>query len=64
MLVFFEEDLGYLMNISIVDYKPKYKPLIINLFKKTFNKKITEQFWNWRFENNPFGKPIIKLAFY
>ena len=25
---------------------------------------MTEQYWNWRFENNPFGKPIIKLAFY
>ena len=51
------------MDISIKDYEPKFKPLIFELFKSTFKKDMSESFWNWKFENNPFGKPIIKLAF-
>jgi len=52
------------MDISLVDYSPKFKPLILDLFKKTFQKEMSKEFWDWRFEKNPFGKPIIKLAFY
>jgi len=52
------------MEISIIDYSPKYKKDIINLFKKTFQKEISQQYWEWRFEKNPFGTPIIKLALY
>jgi hypothetical protein len=51
------------MDFSIINYDPKFKPLILDLFKKTFHKVMTLQFWDWKFENNPFGKPIIKLAF-
>jgi predicted acetyltransferase len=51
------------MNISIVDYAPHFKPHILNLFKKTFQKEMSEEFWNWRFEKNPYGNPIIKLTF-
>ena len=51
------------MEISIKDYSPKYKRQILNLFEKTFNKKMTKEFWEWRFEKNPYGNPLIKLAF-
>lgn len=52
------------MDISIVDHSPKFKPSILELFKNTFDRKLSQEFWNWRFENNPFGKPIIKNAIY
>ena len=52
------------MNVSIVDYSPNSKPLIFNLFKKTFHKELSQEFWNWRFDDNPFGQPIIKNAIY
>ncbi len=52
------------MDVSIIDYSPKFKPLILDLFKKTFHKKLSQEFWNWRFDNNPFGQPMIKNAIY
>jgi len=52
------------MSISTVDYSSQFKPLILDLFKKVFQKEMSEKFWNWRFEKNPYGKPIIKLVFY
>ena len=33
----------------------------MNLFEKVFEKKITEDFWNWRYGMSPFGKPIESL---
>ena len=51
-----------LSKISIVEYAPKYKLMILDLFKKTFQKEMSKEFWKWRFEKNSFGKPIIKIA--
>jgi len=51
------------MDYSIIDYSEEFKPQIFSLFKKTFQKEMSEKFWNWRFEKNPYGKPMIKLAF-
>ena len=48
------------MDVSIIDYSPKFKPLILDLFEKTFHKKLSQEFWNWRFENNPFGRLVIR----
>jgi len=45
------------------NYQPKYKNQILQLFEKTFNSKMTEEFWEWRFEKNPFGRTLIKLGF-
>ncbi len=50
------------MEISIEDFSFNYKLQILELFKKTFNRELSEQFWKWRFEKNPFGNPIIKVA--
>jgi len=52
------------MDVSILDYSTDFKPQILDLFKKTFQKEISKNFWTWRFDTNPFGKPIIKNAFY
>jgi len=50
-------------NIVIKEYDLSCKNQILKLFKKTFQKEMTEYFWNWRFEKNPFGNPIIKIAY-
>jgi len=36
---------------------------ILNLFEKVFSRKISIDFWKWRFIENPFGEGIIKLLF-
>ncbi len=51
------------MKILTTNYKPTYKNKILSLFKKTFQREMSEDFWNWRFEKSPYGKPIIRLAF-
>jgi len=33
---------------------------IISLYNKVFEKNADTNYWNWRFENNPFGKLIIR----
>jgi len=43
------------------NFKNKDKNLVINLFEKVFRKKITEEFWNWRYDSSPFGKSIQSL---
>lgn len=45
------------------DYKEGDEVQILNLFEKVFSKKITLDFWKWRFIENPFGPGIIKLLF-
>jgi len=35
---------------------------IILLFDKVFNIKLNQDYWNWRFLKNPFGKPLIQLC--
>ena len=47
----------------IKEFQGDNKLQVLELFEKVFHKKMTEQFWNWRFEKNLFGKPLIKLAF-
>ena len=45
------------MHFSI--FEDKDKKNVINLFEKVFKKKITEEFWQWRY--GVFGKPIAGL---
>jgi hypothetical protein len=35
---------------------------ILKLFTKSFGKDLSYDFWKWRFEDNPFGKHMIKLC--
>ena len=51
------------MKISTVNYQPQFKDQVLDLFNIVFKKKMSKKFWKWRFETNPFGKPISKLAF-
>ena len=43
------------------NFQNQDKNHVINLFEKVFEKKITEEFWNWRYGMSPFGKPIESL---
>lgn len=45
------------------DYKKGDEVRILDLFEKVFGRKMTLDFWQWRFVENPFGKGIIKLLF-
>jgi len=45
------------------DYKKGDEVQILDLFEKVFGKKMTLDFWKWRFIENPFGRGIIKLLF-
>jgi hypothetical protein len=47
----------------IKKFQENDKSKVLELFEKVFHKKMTEQFWNWRFGKNPFGKPFVRLAF-
>jgi len=45
------------------DYKKGDEIQIVDLFERVFGKKMTLDFWKWRFVENPFGEGIIKLLF-
>ena len=50
-------------NFKNFDNEIKTKNDILKLFKLVFRQNLTTRFWKWRFEKNPFGSPIIKLAY-
>ena len=50
-------------NFKKFDNKVKTKKDILKLFKLVFGQNLTKKFWQWRFEKNPFGMPIIRLAY-
>lgn len=45
------------MHFSL--FQNQEKKNVMDLFEKVFKKKITEEFWKWRY--NVFGKPIVGL---
>ena len=45
------------------NYKKGDETQILSLFEKVFGKKMTLDFWKWRFVENPFGRGVIKLLF-
>ena len=47
--------------MKIADYKPGDEIEILKLFKTSFKKELSLNFWNWRFLNNPAGEVMIKL---
>lgn len=36
---------------------------ILTLFELAFHRKMSHEFWKWRYQDNPSGKGIIRLAF-
>ena len=49
--------------MNIREYQPGDEHKIIELFKDSYGKEMTLDFWNWRFRDNPFGHAIVYLAF-
>lgn len=47
--------------MKITDYKNGDEKHILQLFEKTFGKPLSENFWKWRFLDNPVKKVMIKL---
>lgn len=45
------------------DYRDGDEAQIVDLFFKVFGRKLSLEFWKWRFRNNPFGNAICKLMF-
>lgn len=47
--------------MEIKDYKQGDENAILGLFKLSFKKEMSLDYWKWRFELNPAGKHFIKL---
>lgn len=45
------------------NYKPGDEDDILELFNIVFDRPLDEDFWRWRFLQNPFGESIIRLMF-
>ena len=49
-------------QIDYRSFQPEDIKPILDLFKKTFESEINENFWRWRFRENPFDQTLIELA--
>lgn len=47
--------------MEIRDYKPGDEKQILKLFEYSFGKKLPEEYWHWRFIDNPQKQIMIKL---
>lgn len=47
--------------MEIKDYQAGDEKAILHLFELAFGKPMREQYWRWRFEQNPEGRYYIKL---
>jgi len=47
--------------MEIKNYSAGDEEKIFELFELAFSKKMSFEYWNWRFIKNPFSKPMIKL---
>ncbi len=43
-------------------YQPGDETQILSLFKLVFRREMSEQFWKWRYLDNPFGQALSMLA--
>jgi predicted N-acetyltransferase YhbS len=50
-------------NLILRSYLPGDESSILELFKAVFEKKMSHDYWNWRFKENPFDDPQILMAF-
>lgn len=50
-----------MVSLQIKQFHEEEKEEAFELFEKVFNRKITEEFWNWRFNNKEFGESIRYL---
>lgn len=49
------------MNLQIKNYKDRDMEEILNLFKSTFNREMSEKYWKWRYHENLLKEKYIKL---
>jgi len=49
-------------KLTVAPYTPGDESKILELFKLTFNKQMSPDYWNWRFASNPAGRQMIELA--
>ncbi|MBT9145097.1 MAG: hypothetical protein DDT42_00967 [candidate division WS2 bacterium] len=50
-------------DISIRLFKRKDMESLLSLYKDVWpNRGIDEGYWNWKYQDNPFGKPLILVA--
>ncbi len=47
--------------MKILPYKTGDEHAILNLFERSFGKKLSIEYWNWRFANHPSGIRMIML---
>ena len=47
--------------MELLDYKQGDEVHILELFKATYGKSLSKDYWDWRFLKNPEGKVMIKL---
>lgn len=47
--------------MEVRDYKSGDETHILQLFKESFGKPLSEKYWKWRFLDNPLNKVMIKL---
>lgn len=45
------------------EYMPGDEQEILKLFNVVFGRQLDEEFWRWRYLENPFGKSVIRLMF-
>lgn len=48
--------------IDNFDILTPYKESILELFNNCFEKKLNPAFWDWAYQNNPMGSPIVSLC--
>ena len=56
-------------DFKIIDVDSKsdlktYFPLVAELFLECFGKDLSAELWDWAYQDNPFGDPIVSMAFY
>lgn len=42
----------------------QYRTSIQKLFQEAFGKAISDDLWDWAYQKNPFGSPIVSMAFF
>jgi hypothetical protein len=50
-------------NLHYRSYRTGEEVHILELFQKSFGRKLGDQSWNWRFRDNPAGPGVIELCF-
>ncbi len=51
------------MDVKIENFDLRYKQKILHLHKISFNRRKSNTYWNWRFNNKFLKKPFGKIAF-